>query len=80
MPGEKGSKTVRLGPHSYARLMRIREELNRRAREGKGFGGVAGPEFSIAAVHRALLQMGFEHYEKLFHLPKLKEAEQDDDD
>lgn len=73
MPAKDGSKTVRLDPHAYARLERVHEEINRRAREGKDLGGVSGLEFSLAAVHRSLLLKGLEHFEKSFKLPELPE-------
>ncbi len=73
MPAKVGSKTVRLDPHSCIRLERIRQELQRRAREGRDLG--AELDFSLAAVHRTMLGKGLDYFERYYKLPELPEPE-----
>jgi hypothetical protein len=63
---------IRLDRRSYARLARMREELTRRAREGKEMGG-ADLELTLAAVLRMLLSRSLDHFEKAFKLPEIPE-------
>lgn len=74
-PPTPTSTMVRLDAFTIARIDRVLEEFNRKAREGED--GIPSPQITRTALHRALIEPGLQEYERRLRLPKLDEAEFD---
>lgn len=69
---DKSRTMVQVEGAMLARLDRLLEEMNRRAREGEGTGGIPAPTVTRTALFHALLEPGLAQWEKRYKLPKME--------